>query len=111
MNRKKLFGKISVSSTSQILVLQPKHTNKINRNLVPTTSTQVGVNDVKIEIALWGCRLQGKVPYSTIYSGVKAAREKETYNEEIRRAEQKKVGSVIERTTKVPPQGISCQSP
>ena len=78
------------------MVLQPKHSNKINRNLVPTTSTQVVVNDVKIEIALWGCRLQGKVPYSTIYSRVKAAREKGTYNEEIRRAEEKKIGAVIE---------------
>ena len=40
---------------SQILVLQPEHTKEINHNLVPTTSTQVFVNDVKIEIALWGC--------------------------------------------------------
>ena len=78
------------------MFLQPKHTNEINRNLVPTTSTKVVVNDVKIEIALWGCRLQGKVPYSTIYSRVKAAREKGTYNEEIRRAEEKKIGAVIE---------------
>ena len=78
------------------MFLPPNHTNKINRNLVPTTSTKVVVNDVKIEIALWGCRLQGKVPYSTIYSRVKAAREKGTYNEEIRRAEEKKIGAVIE---------------
>jgi hypothetical protein len=78
------------------LFLPPNHTNKINRNLVPTTSTKVVVNDVKIKIALWGCRLQRNVPYSTIYSLVKAAREKGTYNEEIRRAEEKKIGAVIE---------------
>jgi hypothetical protein len=42
--------------------------------------------------------LQGKVPYSTIYSQVKAAREKGTYNKEIRRAEEKKIGAVIEIT-------------
>jgi hypothetical protein len=40
--------------------------------------------------------LQGKVPYSTIYSRVQAARKKGTYNEEIRRAEEKKIGAVIE---------------
>ena len=83
-------------STSQVLLLQPKHNSEINRTLVPTTSTKVVINDVKIKIALWGCRLQGKIPYSEIYSRVKAARKEGTYNEEIRRAEEKKIGAVIE---------------
>jgi hypothetical protein len=40
-----LHGKILISSTSQILFRQPKHTKEINCNLVPTTSSKVIIND------------------------------------------------------------------
>jgi len=54
------------------------------------------VNDLKIEQAIWACQLHGQVPNSTLYSRVKAARDKGTYNNEIRKAEAKKIGVVID---------------
>jgi hypothetical protein len=57
------------------------------------------VNGLKIEQAIWACQLQhaGQVPNtSTLYSCVKIARDGGTYKNEIRKAEVKKIGVVID---------------
>ena len=41
-------------------------------------------------MAIWAFELQGQLPYSTLYSQIKAARKKGTYNNEIRREYKKK---------------------
>ena len=45
-----------------------------------TASTKVIVNGISVDMALTACSLQTTVPASTIYSRVKARREKGTYN-------------------------------
>ena len=54
------------------------------------------VNGLKIDMAIGACRLHGKIPHSTLYSRVQAARKKGTYNNLISRAEERKIGIVIE---------------
>jgi hypothetical protein len=86
-------------SQKYYLVLLQFHSNKINRNRIPTTSPQVIVNGIKGEMAIRACELQGQLPYSTLYSPVKAARTKGTYNNEIRREYEKnerKFGLIID---------------
>jgi hypothetical protein len=65
-----------------------------------TTSTKVIVNGISIDMALTACSLQTTVPASTIYSRVKARREKGTYNALIlRRVEEaRQVGLIIDIT-------------
>ncbi len=56
------------------------------------------VNEIKGEMAIQACKLQGKLPYSTLYSQVKAGRKKGTYNNEIRRElkKERKFGLIID---------------
>ncbi len=82
------------------MVLLQFHTNKINRNLILTTSPQVVVNGtITVDMALRGCGLHGKVPNSSVYSRIKVARKNGMYNEEIRREcekKEQKLGLIIE---------------
>jgi hypothetical protein len=87
------------SSQVAYLVLLQFHTYKIYSNRIPTTSPQVIVNEIKGERAIWACELQGQLPYSRLYSQVKAARKKGTYNNEIRRdykKKERKLGLIID---------------
>ena len=59
------------------------------------------VNGIAIDQAIWGCRLNEIVPWSTIYSRVKARRESGTYDALIREAAEKRVGLVIDITHEV----------
>ena len=56
------------------------------------------VNGVAIDQAIWGCRLNEIVPWSTVYSRVKARRESGTYDALIREAAEKRVGLIIDVT-------------
>ena len=56
------------------------------------------VNGIAIDQAIWGCRLNEIVPWSTIYSRVKARRESGTYDALIRDAAEKRVGLIIDIT-------------
>ena len=81
------------------MVLLQFHTNKINRNLIPTTPPHVVVNDTTVDMALRGCGLRGKVPNSTVYSCIKVARKNGMYNKEIRskcEKKEQKLGLIIE---------------
>ena len=78
------------SSQNFYLVLLQFHSNNIYCNRIPTTSPQVIVNEIKGEMAIWAFELQGQLPYNTLYSQIKAARKKGTYNNEIRREYKKK---------------------
>jgi hypothetical protein len=86
-------------SQNYFLVLLQFHTKKINRNLIPTTSPQVVVNGITVDMALRGCGLHGKVPNSTVHSRLKVARKSGMYNKEIRReceTKEQKLGLIIE---------------
>jgi hypothetical protein len=54
------------------------------------------VNGLTVDMAIWACRLHGKVPNTTVYYRVKVARKKGTYNDEIRRSDEKRIGVVID---------------
>ncbi|KAI2493647.1 hypothetical protein MHU86_20900 [Fragilaria crotonensis] len=56
------------------------------------------VNGITAEQALGACQMTGSVPLSTLYSRVKATRERGTYHNHIRRADARRIGSIIDIT-------------
>jgi hypothetical protein len=56
------------------------------------------VNGITGEQALGACQMTGSVPLSTLYSRVKATRERGTYDNHIRRADTRRIGSIIDIT-------------
>ena len=57
------------------------------------------MNGITGEQALGACQMTGSVPLSTLYSRVKATtRERGTYDNHIRRADTRRIGSIIDIT-------------
>ncbi|KAI2510989.1 hypothetical protein MHU86_3461 [Fragilaria crotonensis] len=56
------------------------------------------VNGITAEQALGACQMTGTVPLSTLYSRVKAARDRGSYNDHIRRADTRRIGAFIDIT-------------
>ncbi len=50
------------------------------------------------EQALGACKMTRSVPLSTLYSRIKATRERGTYNDHIRRADARRIGAIIDIT-------------
>ena len=56
------------------------------------------VNGITAEQALGACQMTGTVPLSTLYSRVKAARDRGSYNDHIKRADTRRIGAFIDIT-------------
>ena len=56
------------------------------------------MNGITAEQALGACQMTGSVPLSTLYSRIKATRERGTYNDHVRRADARRIGAIIDIT-------------
>ena len=56
------------------------------------------MNGITAEQALGACLMTGSVPLSTLYSQIKATRDRGTYNDHVQRADAWRIGAIIDIT-------------
>ncbi len=56
------------------------------------------VNGITAEQTLGACQMTRSVPLSTLYSQIKATRERGTYNDHVRRADARRIGAIMDIT-------------